>query len=166
MNKSTLAIVIVAVVAVGGFFLLRGSQPASTPTPTASPTRETSTLPTSGTQPSPSPGGTNIQTEGKTVVYGASGFSPATLRVKSGETVTFKNESSNRVWPASDVHPTHRLYSGTSLSDHCPDETNSAFDACRGLSPGEEWSFTFTKSGTWTYHDHLNPQATGTIVVE
>jgi len=32
--------------------------------------------------------------------------------------------------------------------------------------PGESWSFKFDEGGTWKYHDHLNPGATGMIVVE
>jgi plastocyanin len=70
------------------------------------------------------------------------------------------------MWPASAFHPTHTVYSGTSLSEHCPDTAGTAFDACKGFLPGQSWSFKFTKAGTWKYHDHLNPGATGTIVVE
>jgi plastocyanin len=86
--------------------------------------------------------------------------------IKKGETVTFKNQSSNSMWPASAMHPTHRVYSGTSLDEHCPDTTGTAFDACKGFLPGQSWSFIFNKTGTWKYHDHLNPSATGTVVVE
>ena len=55
-------------------------------------------------------------------------------------------------WPASNIHPTHMIY--------------PEFDAKRPVASGKDWSFTFTKKGTWRYHDHLNPEATGTVVVE
>lgn len=112
---------------------------------------------------------TSSQSEPETqniVIYTNSGYSPNTLKVKVGETVTFINQSSQAMWPASDLHPTHRIYSGTSLQDHCPDTTGTAFDACTGIQPGKSWSFTFNKKGTWKYHDHLNPSHTGTIIVE
>jgi plastocyanin len=180
MNKIIIAIVVVVIVLVGGYFLLRGapqqtplvSQPSNqTPAaqpPVAEPSREQST-----TQPSvseelsqPSPEAPVPAVKENVVVYTNSGYSPSTLTVKKGETVTFKNQSSRSMWPASAMHPTHRVYSGTSLDEHCPDTAGTAFDACKGFLPGQSWSFIFNKTGTWKYHDHLNPGATGTIVVE
>lgn len=79
-------------------------------------------------------------------------FSPSTLQIKVGDTVTFANSGSAIVWPASDPHPTHTGLSG--------------FDAQRPLEPGESWSFKFTRAGSFGYHDHLNPSVRGTIVVE
>ncbi len=101
------------------------------------------------------------------IVYTDKGFSPNILKIKVGEKVIFKNESSQPMWPASDVHPNHSVYSGTTLFEHCgtPLE-NSAFDACRGILPGDSWSFIFEKKGSWNFHDHLNPQYRGTIIVE
>lgn len=90
--------------------------------------------------------------EGQAVTFDGSGYSPNELTVKTGGAVTFKNESDQPMWPASNVHPTHTLYSG--------------FDPQRQINPGEEWSFTFTRAGTWGYHDHLQPNITGTIKVE
>jgi plastocyanin len=81
-----------------------------------------------------------------------SGFEPSTLTVNSGDTVTFENDSSDDAWPASDVHPTHQEYPG--------------FDAKKPLLPGESYKFTFTKTGSWGYHNHLEPDVEGTIVVK
>jgi plastocyanin len=86
------------------------------------------------------------------VLITSSGFSPSTLTIKAGDTVTFINKDSNPHWPASDPHPTHTNYPG--------------FDALRPLKTGESYSFTFTKQGTWGYHDHLNPSLRGTIIVK
>ncbi|MBI4119517.1 MAG: cupredoxin domain-containing protein [Parcubacteria group bacterium] len=118
--------------------------PPAAPTPSGQPTAGTS---------APAP-------KENAVIYTASGFSPAALTVKAGETVVFKNESSNPMWAASGVHPTHTLYPTTG---GC---IGSTFDACKGIAPGDSWSFTFDVKGTWPYHDHLNAQKTGKIVVE
>ena len=93
-----------------------------------------------------SAGGDNV------VQMKADGFEPSTLTIKSGDTVEFKNESGEDKWPASNVHPTHELYPG--------------FDAKKPLLPGDTYSFTFTKSGSWGYHNHLEPEIQGTIVVQ
>ena len=90
----------------------------------------------------------------------SSGFSPSTLTINSGDTVTFTNKDTAEHWPASAVHPTHVAYPE---SGGC---IGSKFDACKNLAAGESWSFTFNQVGTWKYHDHLNPGTTGTIVVQ
>ncbi len=100
------------------------------------------------------------------VTYTDNGYTPASLSVPRGATVTFKNNSAGEFWPASAMHPSHAAYSGTVLSEHCPDANNSAFDACRRLAAGEGWDFKFDKTGTWRYHDHIQPQFTGTIIVQ
>jgi plastocyanin len=98
-------------------------------------------------------GGDSGEPGGGTVVrMEADSFSPATLTVKAGESVTFENESGDDKWPASDVHPTHEEYPG--------------FDAERAVLDGESYEFTFERRGRWGYHDHLNPDIVGTIVVE
>jgi len=89
---------------------------------------------------------------GNVVTFTGNGFEPSTLTVKAGDTVEFKNESGDDFWPASNVHPTHLLYPG--------------FDAKKPVLPGDSYSFTFEKKGTWGYHNHLTPDVTGTIVVK
>jgi plastocyanin len=98
------------------------------------------------------------------VIITSSGFSPRTLTIKVGDTVTWVNKDSVPHWPASDVHPTHRLYPGSGIEKCGSGE--EIFDACKGLAPGETFSFTFKHKGTWPYHDHLNPGLTGTIIVQ
>lgn len=85
------------------------------------------------------------------VIYEANGFSPSSITVAVGETVTFKNESAVDVWPASAPHPTHTDY--------------PEFDAKKPIKPGESYAFTFTRAGTWKYHSHLNPTHFGSVVV-
>ena len=99
-----------------------------------------------------------------TVIYDGNAFTPANGTVKKGGTITFKNSSGKNMWVASDEHPTHTEYDGTSRSTHCaPNYTGSApFDQCKG---GGDYSFTFPKIGKSDFHDHLNPGAHGSITI-
>lgn len=123
--------------------------------------------PDQSSQTSTPAGSGAAQTTGNTLTvnYTASGFSPGAITVHKGDTVTWVNQSSGDMWVASAVHPTHTLYSGTSMSQHCPDTAGTAFDACAGVPPGQSWSFTFTKVGSWGYHDHLRAFNGGTVTV-
>lgn len=156
MNKIIMVVVIVAVVTAGGYFFLRGS-PSSRET-SAPLVRE---QPSDAVTPQPPTGQTPATEEEEyAVTYTDAGYSPTTLTVKKGETVTFKNQSSRSMWTASAVHPTHREYPTTG---GC---LGSTFDACQGVQPGDSWSFRFDIPGTWKYHNHLSPGDTGVIVVE
>jgi hypothetical protein len=55
-------------------------------------------------------------------------------------------------WPASDLHPTHGIY--------------PEFDPQDGIPADEKWTFQFLKSGSFKYHDHLNPFFRGIIFVK
>ena len=94
-----------------------------------------------------------------------SGFSPQTITVEQGETVTWINEANGVMWVGSDVHPTHTEYAGTSVREHCQngDQTSAAFDQC---STGDQFSFTFEKTGEWGYHNHVSSSEEGTVIVE
>lgn len=99
----------------------------------------------------------------KTVIYTENGFDPETITITQGETVRFVNESDNQMWVASDEHPTHTQYAGTTLSEHCKANTNTGFDQC---GDGDTFTFTFDKSGTWNYHNHLFSTDQGSVIVE
>lgn len=79
------------------------------------------------------------------------GFSPNEISIKEGDTVRFRSERQRPFWPASDLHPTHTIYPG--------------FDSRFPIHPQKEWSFTFTQQGRWRYHDHLDPQHLGLVIV-
>lgn len=81
----------------------------------------------------------------------SSGFSPASVTVKAGQTVTWTNNDSRTHQPAVDPHPVHSNLPG--------------FDSAPGIAAGQTYSFTFTKAGTWAYHDHLFSFRTGTVIV-
>ncbi|MBI5420956.1 MAG: hypothetical protein HZA35_01440 [Parcubacteria group bacterium] len=100
------------------------------------------------------------------VTYTNAGFSSSSLTIKKGETVTFENKSTRKMWVASSKHPTHRDYPGSDIKKCGTESASTIFDACKGFAPGESWSFTFNEVGTWKYHDHLSPKNFGSITVE
>ena len=124
------------------------------PPVTTSTTQPTTTQPStnntpSGNQESQTPDGGTIQVV--EVDYDGTQFSPKTVNIKVNDWVFFENQSSAAFWPASDPHPTHTNYPG--------------FDALKAIAPGGEYKFQFTKVGTWGYHNHLNHDITGTVIV-
>lgn len=88
-----------------------------------------------------------------TVRYDGSVFTPKTVTVSQGQSVTFINDSTGNMSVASDDHPTHTIY--------------PEFDQYKTASRSKkEFTFTFTKVGTWDYHNHLNANAVGTVIVK
>ena len=90
------------------------------------------------------------------VTYTQAGFEPNEITINNGDTVTFVNNSDTPLWVASDPHPEHTDY--------------PEFDVARskgGQMPkvGENFSFTFNKMGTWTYHNHTASSDTGNVGV-
>ena len=160
MNK-LISLTIVAILMLGIVVFLYSKDTVEAPIITSIPTVEEASTPPpiSSTPSAPS---------GITVTYSDSGYMPSTVKIKKGETVFFENKSSEMMWTASAIHPTHKAYPGSGI-EKCGDKTNymsTIFDACEGYDPGESWAFTFNESGTWKYHNHLNPSHTGTVVVE
>ncbi|MEN9625727.1 MAG: hypothetical protein RL557_55 [archaeon] len=102
---------------------------------------------------------------GNTIAITSSGFSPATITISPGVSVTFVNEDDNPHRPASGAHPTHRKYPGSDIANCGTDKEKGTFDACKNLLKGESYSFTFTERGEWSYHDHLNPGSGGVVIV-
>lgn len=91
------------------------------------------------------------QTAAATITYGASGFTPTSTTVKSGDTVAVKNTSSQELQMDSGPHPAHT------------DDT----DLNVGSVPiGQTVTFTVTKKGTFNYHNHLNPSDEGSITIQ
>ena len=80
--------------------------------------------------------------------------------------VVFKNDSTSKnVWPASAIHPTHKVYPGSGIEKCGTEDADTIFDACKAIHPGESYSFTFDEVGEWKYHNHLQPSNSGTITV-
>jgi plastocyanin len=70
-------------------------------------------------------------------------FSPATMYIQNGTTVSWINKDS----------VTHRVVSNTRLFDS------------GNLANGMSYNYTFNRAGSYPYHDLMNPAMTGTIVV-
>lgn len=97
-----------------------------------------------------------------TVTYTDAGFQPESVSIAVGETVEFINESGEAMWVASDVHPSHSQYDGTSLSEHCDGGVVTAFDQC---GSGDSYTFTFDQAGEWSYHNHESASDGGVVTV-
>ena len=70
-------------------------------------------------------------------------FSPATLTIATGTTVTWTNQDD---------------------MVHTVTAANGVF-ASKGLETGDAYSYTFTATGTYTYYCALHPKMTATIIV-
>ena len=162
MNKKLLIGLLVLVAGIGvGWYVFRGSQPTETPTQ-GMPVPGTTGVEETVVSTIPAPGSADAMEEAKTgerlsdianmvVTYTASGYAPNTITVKKGTTVTFVNQSSGGMWVASAVHPTHQLLPG--------------FDQLASVAKSGMYEYTFTKVGTWKYHNHVNASDTGTVIV-
>lgn len=87
----------------------------------------------------------------RTITYSDGGFVPVRLTIAKNEQVTVINKSASTLEFASDDHPTHTKNSEINLAD---------------LSPGEQTTFTITKSGEWGFHNHVRASHEGKIIVE
>jgi len=138
MNKTIIAIIVILIIT-GGFFLFFNKSNA--------PAAENQGTPTSASA------STSLSVANEaTVTYTDSGFSPASVTIKQGGTVTFVNQSSRDMWVASNPHPIHTDYPG--------------FDEKAAVPNGGSWSFTFDRIGSWGYHNHKNPSNMGVVVVQ
>lgn len=140
-------VIVILVLIAGGFYLLKGSGGETPSSGDVSENLETSVPGTGGEETGETLGG-----EIWPVAYDENGFSPSPITVKIGDTVIFENLTGNKASVASDDHPTHLLY--------------PEFDQYKTDQRGEDqFSFTFTEVGTWGYHDHLNADMVGTVIV-
>jgi plastocyanin len=90
--------------------------------------------------------------ESLTIKVTSDGFNPAILTINKDTQVT---------WHVQDQE-SHRIASN-------PYPENSDFpslDSKTNIGPGGSYAFTFSKPGTYRYHDNLNPTINGTIVVQ
>ena len=72
-------------------------------------------------------------------------FTPQTLTVKAGTTVTWTNKDD---------------------TPHGIASANNAFKKSQALDTDDSYSFTFATPGTYQYFCYIHPHMTGTIVVE
>jgi len=94
------------------------------------------------------------------------GFTPQEVTINQGDTVEFENFGKDDHWPASNIHPAHRAYPNSGIQKCGSEEEPGIFDSCRGIAPGESYSFVFEHEGIWRFHDHVYPQFKGKITVK
>lgn len=94
-----------------------------------------------------------VVTESKEVIVAIKEFvfDPKEIVIKKGATVKWINGDASPHIIASNPHPVH-----TDLPELVSND----------LGKGEEYSFTFTKTGIFGYHCHIHPAMKGTIIVE
>jgi len=142
MKYVVIVVVVLAVIGGGVFALTRKSKTNNPTTSNSTPATSSSNQTSDTSQPSASVA---------TITYSDSGFSPSTITVKAGSTITIKNTSSGGLQFESDPHPVHT------------DDTELNVGT---VASGQSMTFTVAEKGTHGYHNHLNPSDTGTIIVE
>lgn len=135
VSKVIITIVIVVVVALGGWWLFSSM----------------SNTDNSNNGQSQNANEANDAEAAVTITYDGTGFVPASTTVAVGEVIKITNNSQNKLYFASDEHPTHLDNSELNVGD---------------IDPGNSATFTISSAGTWTYHDHYNASAGGEIIVE
>lgn len=142
MNKTVIVIIVIAILAGGVFFYMKKG---NTPSP------QTQTPATKTTQTSPTTVQTNPAVSENLITLTSDGYSPTTLTVKAGTTVTWVNNLGDVATVNSAPHPTHTDYKPLNLEK---------------FLNGEKLILTFDKVGTYKYHNHLNPSQKGTVIVQ
>jgi plastocyanin len=153
MKKAVVAIVVVLII-IGAIIGLKGSDNKNSSTTTTQPTTQNTTSTNQTAEPSAqsSNSSSTDQTQSQnTITYSNDSFSPSTLTVKAGTTVTVKNASSQAIQFDSDPHPVHT------------DNTDLNVGV---ISAGQSKTFLTNRTGSFGYHNHLNPSETGTLVVQ
>jgi plastocyanin len=112
----------------------------TTPPAATSQNDQNTTQGTNNTAPSP-----QSSQENKVSIVSMN-FSPASLSVKKGSSVTWTNDDSVAHTVTADTGTDHGLNSGN-------------------INPGETYVFTFSDKGTFAYHCELHPSMTGTVTV-
>lgn len=86
-----------------------------------------------------------------TVYYGLGVFSPTNMRIHVGDSVKFQNDSDSPIRIVSD------------LTNGVPDL--AGFESVGDVPPGSAFSFTFSESGIFGYHNGRIQTEEGTVIV-
>lgn len=143
-NKVLLGGIVLLVVVLGGLALFSKKSNQITPAQTTQPAQSTQTT----TAPK---GNESMMAKEVVVTVTKTGFQPQTVTVKTGTRVTWINKSGGSATVNSDDHPTHLLYRDFNLGSFPVDSSVQ---------------LVVIKPGKFTYHDHLHPDRTGSVIVE
>ena len=133
MKTNRMLILSVTLILAMGALAACAKSPAPTTAPNYVPPANTS-APAESTKPA---GSTNM------IDISGFAFSPSTLTVKVGTTVTWTNKDS---------------------VDHTITSDTNVFDS-GNMGSGDTFSYTFTTAGTFVYHCTVHPSMIGTIIV-
>jgi plastocyanin len=152
MRRSTLTaiIAVLAVLVIGALVwaATHRSTPTAGPSPSPTPSPSVAASPSASPLTSASPAASASPV---TMELGSGGFSPATVTISAGGSVTFKNTSTSTVQIDSDPHPQH--------TDN--PELNVGM-----LVPGQTATVTISRAGTWGIHNHLVSSQKASVVVK
>jgi plastocyanin len=138
MRRSTMAVIVILVIliAIGALALGNRSNTNNTPPTTNNTSNNSNNSSNSKTQPAS--GQINIANMA---------FTPSQITVAKGGTVTWTNNDST----------THTVVD---------DLSNIGGPNSGDIKPGDKYSFTFNKTGSFQYHCSIHPSMRGTIVVK
>ncbi len=106
---------------------------------------------TNSGQPSPGRSATSRQPRVYTVFYGLGVFSPTNIRIHVGDSVRFQNDTKSTMRIVSDA------------TNGVPDL--AGFDSVGEIQASGVFTYTFTDSGIFGYHNIENPTEEGTVIV-
>lgn len=86
------------------------------------------------------------------VTYRDDGFVPATIEIKAGDKIRFKNEAKNLM----------RI----SSADVVGEESYGDFTQEKSVSKGYFFDLTFSKKGTWLYQNLNDKSKTGIVIIK
>lgn len=136
----SIAIVVVVIAAGLAFFFARKNNATNSSTSTSSSSSQMSNMPANTNSSSNS----TAQTTDKVTIANFA-FSPASITVKKGTTVTWTNQDS----------ATHTV---TEMDGQDGPKSGD-------LSQGQTFTFTYNTAGTFKYHCSIHPNMTGTVTV-
>jgi len=140
MSKILIGVVIAIVVVGGGIFLLNKNNSSQSMQNMNMPVQNQSQQ----TQQSPTTGSTQATNGKNAVTIQNYSFSPASITIKAGQSITWTNEDS---------------------VGHSATADDNSWDT--GVLPqGQSKSITFAKAGTYTYHCSVHPNMKATVIVQ
>ena len=144
-----IGVVLLAVFVLGGGYLLLSKNSSNNPLPKESENTQGQTGNTQGNAQEKE--GPITITATKSISVTESGFEPNIITIKKGTNVIWTNNSGKEATVNSDPYPKNFLWRFLNLGR---------------FGDGEKVSLVFNETGTYTYHNQLNPDQKGTVIVE
>lgn len=154
MRGLLIGVVVVAVLAILAFFLVSMNNDDSSEKMSSDQSTNQSTTDNSD-QSGTDNTSFNEASSAVTVSYTGSEFSPSSTTLKSGGSLTWTNSSNEEVQIGVNPHPSHT-----------GDKAITGGEFVVALGPGESKTIVVSTAGTFGYHNHLNSDDRGTIIVQ